>query len=202
MTVGFSSVGEYAVGELESSVPFIPVLTPPLFTLVALAPTIRVGVTIDVPAATITLHAVAPILQTGIRLDMPVGVVSLSGQAPQILFSANVLVSAPVHIVLSAPSGIDINGGGLVDNPSRQDSFVSAGGGVAEFSVGQFGVGEGAGETSLSARRAARLVFTARAPQILAGTLIAPPAASLSLLARVPEVDSRGRKIRAYAILS
>jgi hypothetical protein len=169
--------------------------------LIGIAPdAIQGGANIVVPIGAMSLVGIAPVIRVGSLVDVPTGTISLLGLVPQILQSANILVGvAQASLVGLVP---DTNSGAFIDNPSRQDSYTSFGGGVAEASVGEFAVGEGIPEVTLSGRRAARLPVQAHPPTIQAGKLVDVPAGVLQLAGRIPELDVRRRKLRARVILS
>jgi hypothetical protein len=201
MSVASGSVGEFAVGELPSSGGLeIAIGGRGVIAVTALVPTISAGAIVDVPVATISLLSRVPDTKTGMLVDVPAGTVHLVGPIPQILQSSNNLIpTGRINVIGMAP---DIGSGVFIDNPSRQDQYISTGGSVARGSVGEFGVGEGAPEVTLSGRRTARIPLIAQIPSIAAGKLIDVPTATISLLGRVPEIDSRRRKVRTKVMLS
>jgi hypothetical protein len=201
MSIGDSSVGEFAVAELPASGGLeIAVGGRGIIPVTALVPSIVAGATVTVPTAVISLLARVPDLKTGILIASPAGSIPLVGKIPQILQSSNNLIPVGVIGVIAMPP--NIGSGVFIDNPSRQDQYISTGGSVGGQSVGEFAVTEGAPEVTLSGRRTARLPLSSQAPSISAGKLISIPAASISLLGRIPEIDSRRRKVRAKVMLS
>jgi len=201
MTIGSFSVAEGSIGEPIVAAGGVDLAVPSTsIAMVGKVPVVQTGTIVTVPSGTISVSGKIPTLQTGVTITPPAGSISVSGSIPQILHSANILVPTGVISVQGAVPGV--GGGALVDNPSRQDTYISMGGSIASSSIGEFGIGEGSAELTLSGRRTARLPILAESPLVQAGKLVDVPAGSISMVGRVPEIDSRGRRLRAQAILS
>lgn len=200
MSIGQGSVGEHAISELPSSSLDLAVGGIGVLNLVAIAPEVDAGVLISMPATAVSLVTITPAVAAGSLIDVPIGSVALSSIAPQVMQSVNLLVNTGVMQLIGVEP--NLGAGVFIDNPSRQDSYVSLAGSIGSASIAEFGIGEGAPEVSLSGRRTARLPLKAGGVVILAGKTIDIPVGSSALIARVPELSARGRRLRSQAILS
>lgn len=203
MSIGQGSIGEFAVSELpvtaglDLAVGGIGVLH-----VVASPPDLVTGILLDMPVATaMPLVGQAPSLAVGTLQDAPVATLQVVGNAPQAVQSVNLLADrGTMQIVGLEPV---LGTGVFIDNPSRQDSYVSAGGSIGTFSVAEFGIAEGPPETTLSGRRTARLGLKSGGEiTLLVGKLIQIPTGTVSLIPRLPEVTARGRRLHTQTILS
>lgn len=201
MTIGSFSIAEGSIGEPIVAAGGVDLSVPSKsIAIVGKVPVIQTGTIISVPAGTISVSGKIPTLQTGVTITPPAGSISVSGKIPQILQSVNLAIPAGTITVHGGVPGV--GGGALVDNPSRQDTFNSVGESIANHSIAEFGIAEGPMEIVLSGRRTARLPVIAQQPTIVAGCLVDVPSKSIAVLGRVPEIDSRSRRLRAQAILS
>lgn len=202
MSLGFGSLGEGALGELTGNAEtLISVGTSPPIGVTALAPSINTGTSVDIPATTVGMIANEPIIQVGTLIDVPAATIAMSQPNPEIMRSVNLLLSAPAIIGVSGVLPIIYNGA-LVDQPSRQDNYVSHLGGEGDGALGEFSIGEGPEKTVYSAPRAPRFRIMVQPPMIVAGSIVDVPAATIGIQALMPEIDSRQRKLRLMAIAS
>lgn len=201
MSIGNGSIGEFSVGEqISSSGVDLPVSGAGTIAVVGNAPTLLVGTLIAVPTGTIAVVGNAPLVAGGKALSVPAAAISVVANAPQILQSANILIPVGNIVVVGQPP--TLGAGAFVDSPSRQDSFQSFGESIGNHSIGEFSIGEGPQETTLSGRRTARIQLVGNAPKIMAGASIRIPVGTIAISGVIPEIDSRRRKLRSSAICS
>lgn len=202
MSIGNQSIGEYAIGENPVAAGGIDIPIPPgSLMIITHNAEILTGVTIDVPAGVVSLVGVVPGVGGGVNILIPAASINFAGDDPSTSAGSSTQVPAATSMTLQGVTP-DIFNGALVSDPSRQDSYISIGGGIGEVSIGEYSIGEGVPEVTLSGRRTARLALRANAPTIQSGVMIDPLVGMLSLQGKIPEIDVRRRKLRVGAICS
>lgn len=114
MSIGYGSVGEFAIGEFGST-PVVVDMSSVVGTIGVqiLSPVVTTGVLVDAPAATIQFTAVAPVVLTDVLFNIPqFPACSITLLEPQILHSVNLVVpNASIGVAIAAPK---ISGGAIV----------------------------------------------------------------------------------------
>lgn len=168
-------------------------------TVTASVPAIAGGSSVGVPAAAFTVTATAPAVAAGKLQDVPAATITLTASAPQVLHSANLAVpAAPITLAAQAPAV----GAGVAVVVDTLRSYVLSFGGLGAGALGEFPLGDGGEDETVTSRGPPIIRMAPVAPAVQAGKLELVPVATIALAGITPEIDARRRKLKVLTIAS
>jgi len=195
--IGFDAIGQSAIGEI-SSADDVRIIAPSATVAATTFVPIIIGTEIFPPLVTVTAAVTAPSIRAGKSEFPAVAAVAITTFAPRISIGATIHPTAINVGVTTSPPQPQSGNVVFASNTITMDTTF---GEIGSMSIGELAIGEGEPSTRV-AKSPPFAIVTTTPPLVAAGKSIFPTGLSVIATSSRPEIDSRRRKLRVFAIAS